>query len=189
MQRYTHHVSKVVLCGSGAKNLLVKIAYPLARFVTMIKGRNTKAGILNTLMFKPFSKSIPDRRTDYDWLSYNEENVDKYIDDPLCGFGPNNGFCVEFLKGMNRLYRRKFLEKIRKDLDIFIISGKDDPVSNYAKDVEKLEKMYKKYKLINVQTKVYEGMRHEILNEVNREEVYKDVVAFFKHELDKKNVV
>ena len=189
MQRYTHHVSKVVLCGSGAKNPLVSIAYPLARLVTWVRGRNRKAGLLNTLMFGGFKKTVPNRRTDYDWLSYDEENVDRYIADPLCGFGPNNGFCLEFLKGMNRLYKRKFLEKIRKDLDILIISGQDDVVSNNAKDVEKLEKMYHKYKLSNVQTKVYEGMRHEILNETNREIVYKDVVAFFKHELEKKNVV
>lgn len=189
MQRYTHHVSKVVLCGSGAKNPLVGIAYPLARFVTWVKGRKTKAGLLNTLMFGNLKKAVPNRTTDYDWLSYNQENVAKYIEDPLCGFGPNNGFCLEFLKGMNRLYKRKFLEKIRKDLDIFIISGKDDPVSNFAKDVDKLANMYAKYKLHNVSTKVYEGMRHEILNEDNHEIVYKDIVEFFKKDLEKKNVV
>lgn len=189
MQRYTHHVSKVVLCGSGAKNPLVKIAYPLSRCVTFFRGRNKKAGLMNKLMFGSFNKGIENPKTPFDWLSYNEENVNKYIEDPLCGFGPTNGFCLEFLKGLNRLYKKRFLQKIRKDLDVLIISGKEDPVSNFGKDVEKLETMYKGLGLTSIHTKLYEGMRHEILNETNREIVYQDVVEFFKHEIDKKNKI
>ena len=88
---------------------------------------------------------------------------------------------------MARLHKKKFLKKIRKDLDIFIISGKEDPVTNFSKDVEKLHKMYNKLGIQNVDTKVYDGMRHEILNEDDREQVYADVVAFFKKDLEKKN--
>ena len=90
---------------------------------------------------------------------------------------------------MARLHKRKFMQKIRKDLDIFIISGEEDPVSNYGKGVLKLEKEYKKLKLQNVSSKIYPHMRHEILNEDNREEVYKDIVAFFKKDIEHKNVV
>ena len=144
---------------------------------------------MNKLMFGNFNKGIINPETPFDWLSYNKENVNKYIEDPLCGFGPTNGFCLEFLKGLNRLYKKRFLQKIRKDLDVLIISGKDDPVSNFAKDVDKLENMYKDLGLTNVHSKVYEGMRHEILNEDNRAIVYQDVVDFFKHEIDKKNKI
>ena len=180
IQRYTEHVSKVVLCGSGAKNPAVPIGYQLARLIVHKKNRNKKAKLLNKLMFGNFNKKIKNPRTPYDWLSVNEENVDRYIADPLCGYGPTNGFCLEFVKGMNRLHKKKFLQKIRKDLGIFIISGSDDPVTNYSKDVKKLSDMYKKLGVKNVQSKVYEGLRHEILNEDSREEVYKDIVNFFK---------
>lgn len=180
IQRYTEHVSKVVLCGSGAKNPAVPIGYQLARLIVHNKNRNKKAKLLNTLMFGGFNKRIKNPRTPYDWLSVNTENVDKYIADPLCGYGPTNGFCLEFVKGMNRLHKKKFLQKIRKDLGIFIISGSDDPVTNYSKDVGKLEAMYKKLGVKNVQTKIYQGLRHEILNEDSKEEVYKDIVNFFK---------
>ena len=189
IQRYTEHVSKVVLCGSGAKNPAVPMGYALAKMIVTKKNREKKAGLLNKLMFGNFNKKIKNPRTPYDWLSYNEENVDKYIADPLCGFGPRNGFCFEFVKGMNRLHKKKFLMKIRKDLDIFIISGAEDPVSNYAKDVAKLEKMYKGLGVKNVQTKIYDGMRHEILNEKNNEVVYQDIVKFFKEDIEHKNVV
>ena len=189
IQRYTEHVSKVVLCGSGAKNPAVPIGYQLARLIVNKKNRNKKAGLLNKLMFGNFNKRIKNPRTPFDWLSVNQENVDKYIADPLCGFGPTNGFCYEFVKGMNRLHKKKFLRKIRKDLDIFIISGSEDPVTGYAKSVGKLQQMYLKLGVKNVQTKVYQGLRHEILNEDSREEVYKDVVRFFKENIEKKNVV
>ena len=81
---------------------------------------------------------------------------------------------------MNRLHKKKFLQKIRKDLGIFVISGSDDPVTNYSKDTYKLFDMYKKLGVKNVQMKVYDGLRHEILNEDRKEEVYKDIVKFFK---------
>ena len=88
---------------------------------------------------------------------------------------------------MNRLHKKKFLEKIRKDLDIFIISGKDDPVSNYGADVAKLQTMYNTLGINNVSTKVYENMRHEIINEVDRKVVYQDIVDFFNKDLENKN--
>ncbi len=189
IQRYTEHVSKVVLCGSGAKNPAVPMGYQLARLIVHKKNRNKKAGLLNKLMFGNFNKKIKNPRTPYDWLSVNQENVDKYIADPLCGFGPTNGFCYEFVKGMNRLHKKKFLRKIRKDLDIFIISGSDDPVTGYGASVKKLHDMYIKLGVKNVQTRIYEGLRHEILNEDRKEEVYADVVKFFKEDIEKKNVV
>ena len=189
IQRYTEHVSKVVLCGSGSKNPAVPVGYRLAKLITTKKKRNKKAKLLNSLMFGNFNKKIKNPRTDFDWLSYNTFNVDKYIADPLCGFGPNNGFCLEFLKGMNRLWKKKYLQKIRKDLDIFIISGAEDPVTNYGKSVGKLQQMYTKLGVKNVTTKIYPHMRHEILNEDNNEEVYQDILNFFKADIEHKNVV
>ena len=189
IQRYTEHVSKVVLCGSGSKNPAVPVGYRLAKIITTKRNRNKKAGLLNKLMFGNFNKKIKKPRTPFDWLSVNKENVDKYIADPLCGFGPTNGFCLEFVKGMSRLYKKKFLQKIRKDLDIFIISGSGDPVTNYGKSVKVLSKMYKDLGIKNVQSKIYAHARHEILNEDIKEDVYKDIVAFFKEDIEHKNVV
>ena len=189
IQRYTEHVSKVVLCGSGAKNPAVPVGFQLAKIIVHKSNRNKKARFLNKLMFGGFNKKIKNPKTPYDWLSYNEENVEKYIADPLCGFGPNNGFCYEFLKGMARLHKKKFLRKIRKDLDIFIISGAEDPVTGYGKSVGKLHDMYTKLGVKNVQTKIYKGMRHEILNEDKKQQVYEDIANFFLKDIEKKNIL
>ena len=189
IQRYPGHVEKVVLCGSGAKNPAVPMGYALAKMIVNKKNRDKKAGLLNKLMFGNFNKKIKNPRTPFDWLSVNTANVDKYIEDPLCGYGPTNGFCFEFVKGMNQLHTKKSLNSISKDQKIFIISGSDDPVTGYGTSVGKLQEMYTKLGVKNVQTKIYAGLRHEILNEDKKEEVYKDIVNFFKEDIEKKNVV
>ncbi len=181
IQRFPDHVSKVILCGSGSKNPAASAGFLLAKMLVKPKNREKKATLFNKLMFGNFNNKIKNPRTAYDWLSNDTAIVDKYVEDPLCGFGPNNGFCYEFLKGLRRLYKDKFLKKIKKDLDIFIISGQDDPVGNYGKAPEKLRKMYAKYDIKNVTTKVYPNCRHEILNELEpiKKEAYNDILEFF----------
>ena len=179
IQRYSGHVSKVVLCGSGSYNPAAGIGFRLAKLLVHNRNRNKDAKILKKLMFGGFNKHITNPRTEYDWLSVNEANVDNYITDPLCGGPTKNCLCYEFLKGLRRLYRPKFLKRIDPKTNIFIISGSEDPVTNYGKSVQELKNMYEKYGVNNVSTKIYEGYRHEILNEDIKETVYEDILEFF----------
>ena len=179
IQRFSGDVEKVVLCGAGSYNPAVGPGKVVAAIVTTKKNRNQKAKLLNNLMFGSFNKKIKNPRTAFDWLSYNQENVDKYINDPLCGFGPTNGFCLEFCKGMAPLFKKKNFSRVSEDQKLFIITGKEDPVSNYSKYTFDLEKRYTAIGLKDVTIKVYDGMRHEILNEDRRQEVYNDILEFF----------
>ena len=179
IQRFSGDVEKVVLCGAGSYNPAVGPGLLVAKIVNNKKNRYQKAKLLNNLMFGNFNKKIKEARTEWDWLSYNQENVDKYIADPLCGFGPTNGFCLEFCKGMAPLFKKKNFVRVSKDQKLFIITGEDDPVSNYSKYTVDLEKRYKAIGLKDVSIKIYKGMRHEILNEDNRQEVYNDILEFF----------
>ena len=179
IQRFSGNVDKVVLCGAGAKNGAVGAGLVLAKMIVKKKNRNKKAKMLSKLMFGNFNKKIKNPRTYFDWLSYNQKNVDAYIADPLCGFGPTNGFCLEFLKGMAPLFKKKNLRRVSKDQKLLIITGEEDPVSNYSKYTLALEKMYKGLGLTDVSIKIYSHMRHEILNEDNPEVVYNDILEFF----------
>ena len=179
IQRFSGDVEKVVLCGAGSKNPAVGPGLVVAKMVTTKKNKYQKAKLLNNLMFGNFNKKIKEPRTSFDWLSYNQENVDKYIADPLCGFGPTNGFCLEFIKGMAPLFKKKNFQRVSKDQKLFIITGEEDPVSNYSKFTLDLEKRYKAIGLKDVSIKIYKGMRHEILNEDGRQEVYNDILEFF----------
>lgn len=179
--KYSDHIDRVVLCGSGCKNGAVNIGYVLANIIVNSHNEDKKAKFLNNLMFGNFNKKIENPKTGYDWLSIDTENVEKYIADPLCGFGPRNKFCLEFLRGMKGLYDKKKLAQIRKDLPIFIITGEQDPVTTYSKATSTLKKMYDDLGLTKVDTKVYAPYRHEILNEKEiRDEVIKDIIAFYQ---------
>ena len=180
IQVFPGEVEKIVLCGSGSKNPVLGMGHMLAKMTTSKKNRDDKAGLMNKMMFGSFNKKIKNPRTAFDWLSVNEENVDKYIADPLCGFGPRKGFCLEFIKGMLPIHKDASLRLLNPGTKIFIISGSDDPVTNYGKSVGILEAMYHKYGVKDVSTRVYKGLRHEILNEDRKEEVAKDIVDFFK---------
>lgn len=181
VQRFTNSADKVVICGTNGPNGsgAYKAGYPLARFICKCKGENKKAKFLASLAIGAYVKSVKDRKTPVDWLSYNEENNTKYLANPYCGYGSTNGFYRELLKGNRRLYQKKFMAKIRKDLPIFVIAGEEDAVGAKGKGPAKLVRLYHKYGLTKVELKLYPHMRHEILNEVEHDKVYKDIVEFF----------
>ena len=121
---------------------------------------------------------IKDRETDYDWLSYNKENVQAYINDPWCGHENTGGFWKEFLKGLSRIWDKNEMAKISRREKIYIISGQDDPVGRMGKGPVWLWRKYRSLGLTGATLKLYPNMRHEILNETGKEIVYKDVLSF-----------
>ncbi len=179
IQYYPGVADKIVLCGAGIKSGALVAGNLIAKMVTNNKTKHKKATTLNKLMFGNFNNKIKSPRTPYDWLSYNTKNVDDYIADPLCGFGPNNQFCLEFIKGMRKLNNKKALKKLDNDLNMFIITGIEDPVTAYSKYTYQLEKFYKKCGVKDVSIKIYPHARHEILNEDIKETVYEDIYNFF----------
>lgn len=184
IQRYTEHVNKVVICGSCGKQGAAGIGYFLSRMIVHKKNRDKKSPFLAKLLLGSSNKRIKNPESSNDWLSYNRENVKKYDADPKCGGIASGGFYREFLKGLNRLYKRKFLKKIRADISILLVSGEEDPVGHYGAGVKKLFHMYKKLGVKDVRMKLYPHMRHEILNEDNNKEVYADIIAFLDEEHD-----
>ena len=182
IQRYNKRPTKAVIMGTNGPNakVLFSMGYPLARLVAKLRGENKPAKFLAGMAVGAYAKSVKNRKTDVDWLSYNEENVQKYIADPKCGHGSSNGFYRELLKGNHRLYRKKFLEKINKDLPILVIAGKDDPVGANGKGPTSLVNLYYKLGVKNAELKLYDHMRHEILNEDDKLTVYNDILAFIK---------
>ena len=184
IQRYSRRPTKAIIMGTNGKNakLAYAFGYPLARLICKIKGEYKEAKLLKGLSVGAYAKSIKNRETDCDWLTYNKENVQKYIADPKCGHPSTNGFYRELLKGNHRLYKSKFMNKIRKDLPVLIISGADDPVGACGKGPKNLARVYKKLGMTDVELKIYGNMRHEILNEDAKEVVYSDILKFIKGE-------
>ncbi|MBO6197523.1 MAG: alpha/beta hydrolase [Butyrivibrio sp.] len=159
----------------------VKSLGGLVNFLQVVMGEKYRSTMVNNMAFKGYLKKIPNPRTQQDWLSHNEASVDKYIADPACNFVFTlNGFktMAELLK---RIQDTDKMEDIPKDLPILITAGKEDPVGNYGEGPEKLYNIYKNdLHLKNVDIKLYDGMRHELQQEIGREQVFADQYEWIK---------
>lgn len=135
----------------------------------------TPSELLTWLTFGGYNKGF-EHRTKFDWLSRNQENVDRYIADPLCGHVPVNGFFREMLRGVKLINMLRGFA-VRSELPILLASGELDPVGG-AKAVERIAARYRAAGVRSVTERVYSQDRHEILNEVDREQVWADILAW-----------
>jgi alpha-beta hydrolase superfamily lysophospholipase len=154
-----------------------------AKIEDEINGRKEPGTLLFRFIFRMFARSVKGRRTRFDWLSRDEKIVDAFIADPLCGRPLPTGFMYDFLKGAGSLRKPSLLRKTPRALPLYIFSGSRDPVGNFSKSVADVYKEYQKAGISNISMKIYSGGRHEMLNETNRDEVYRDILAWIQSKL------
>ena len=180
IERYPGIVEKVVLCGTSGPSPLYVFGAGLCKFHAFITGNGMKkSNFLNKVSFASYNARVKEKRTEFDWLSANNENVDKYIADPYCGNVPSRNFFASFIGSIPNIFKKKNLNKIDIYSKVLFIVGSDDPVGGYVKSIKKLQRLYTNRK-ISSSLIVYKGMRHEILNEDDKEVVYNDVIKFIK---------
>jgi len=119
-----------------------------------------------------------EHRTGYEWLSRDETEVDRYVADPLCGFDLPDETVPALFGAAGTLADPTALAGIRSGLPLLVVSGSEDPLAGGGQLVEVLGQRYRDAGLVDVTVKLYDGARHEILNETNRDEVTSDVVAW-----------
>ena len=180
---YADDLSGLVLSGTGGDpGALGKIGLFVANMDAKLHGKKAKSEIMNKLSFGTFNSAFRPNRTDYDWLSRDNNEVDKYIKDPWCGTVFTAGFFCDLLNGIGYINKKENIAKIPKNLPIYIFSGAKDPVGANTKGVIQVYNSFKKAGIVDVEIRFYEDGRHEMLNEINRDEVFKDVVSWLnKH--------
>lgn len=179
--KYGKHIDGAVLSGTGGdQGITGKIGYLLAKIEKRRIGARTPSKLLDKLIFGNFNKSIDNPRTSFDFLTRDKIAVDNYIHDEICGFIESAGFYADLLYGINLIHENKQVERILKALPIFLISGNEDPVGDHGKGVQNVYEQYKQHQLFDVSMKLYEGSRHELLHEWNKDEVYHDVLTWIE---------
>ena len=179
---YNPNYQKAILVGTG-----IQLGLVLNILKMIVKGEVKKIGEENTskfikdLSFGTYNKQIKDTKTDCDWLTSSEEEINKYLNDPLVGKDITGSLFYELLDGMVYTSKLSNIKKM-KDLPILLLSGLDDPVGSKGNGVKKLESIYKKNN-IDVTLKLYEGKRHDLFHETNKLEVFKDIEEYIKKEL------
>ena len=172
-------ISAAVICGTG---WLPKAPLPL--LINTVEGICRKMGEENVseklqqMVFGGYNKRIEEPRTPCDWLTRDEEIVDAYVAHPLCGFTPACGLLRDMMKGIYYIQQTKNLKNMTKHLPVLFIAGGEDPVGPYGKGVQKAVAAFRRAGMINVACKIYPDCRHEILNELNKQEVYEDVAEW-----------
>lgn len=144
----------------------------------MLKGSDVPSDMLPRLTFAAWGKSVPNRRTDFDWLSRDAAEVDAYIADPLCGFDASVSLWLDVFALTFRGIEKERLESLPKDLPIHLVGGGQDPATNYGKAVLWLSKRLKSQGFSRISTEIYQDMRHETLNEIGAEAAIADFAGW-----------
>src|SRR5690554_823129 len=178
--KYSRGLNGVILSGTGTNsNLILNTAKAIAWKQCNFRSPAKPAKLLDKLSFSSFNKSYD---KPYQWLTRDQKIIDEYIDDPYCGGVFSSSFYYNFFSGLLHVNQLNKAKKIAKDLPILFVSGDKDPVGNYGKGVKQAVEFYKKARLSNIDVKLYPEARHEILNEINKDEVYNDILNWItKH--------
>lgn len=179
IEKYDKEIEKLVLCGTPTYNPLTPVAIGLAYLGKVVGLGRKRNKFLNKLTFGNYNRGYSDENS---WLSKNSNNISIYNDDELCGFiFTTNGF-INLYKMMRQAFKKKDYQVNNKDLDIFLIAGADDPVIQNEKKFRELEEFLKDVGYKNIKSKLYKDLRHEILNEEEKDEVYRDILDFITND-------
>lgn len=174
--RYPGTVSGAVIMGTGQMSpALIAGGKAVAIAEGARIGEESASPLVAKLSFDTYNKVFAPNRTGFDWLSVNEENVDRYIADPLCGGNASIGLFREMLGGMSFIAKPENVRKMNLNTPILFISGEMDPVGDCGKGVKRAYDSFCKAGVRDVSLKLYPELRHEILCEKEREIVFDDI--------------
>ncbi len=175
IEEYNEYLDGVILGGSAnMKGALPVLGGIVASIGCTFKGKNKPAGLLHNMTFETYKKQLGLDS----FISTIESEAKRYEDDDRCGFVCSYNFYRCFFKGLREIYKKKNLAKLNKNMPMLIISGANDPVGGYSKLTAKLYYLYKEQGVKDVTLKLYDGVLHEFLNDVSKDESTRDIIEF-----------
>ncbi len=175
-EKFGGDLAGAVFCGTSGTNPAAGVAIKLADVIAKIKGSRYRSEFINKLAFGAFNKKIEKPRTPFDWLSRDNAQVDKYIADKYCGFLFTAVGYRDMSTVLVSVSGKSWYANLPFVLPVLLISGEMDPVGGYGKGIRQVFRDLKSSGHKNVVMKLYKNDRHEILNELDKEDIYKDVV-------------
>lgn len=174
-----------IICGTGwMPDAVVSAGEAVGRLIAKLTDERQPSPLLQGIAFGAYNNKIQHRRTDFDWLTRDERIVDAYISDPKCGFIASCGLMRDMMAGIRMIQNRKALSGMNAALPVLFIAGQEDPVGDYGKGVRKAAEEFRKAGVQDVTLKLFPLCRHEILNEINREEIYGDILNWIRSKVE-----
>ncbi len=175
--KYGYLLDGVIYTGTSGENPALGIGIQLANTLIKQNGPYYRSELLDTIAFGTYNRKT-EKRTDCDWVSRDTKEVDKFIADELCGYKYTvSGMKTLFLT-LKAVSTRRWYNSVPLSMPILLLSGSMDPIGDYSKGVTEVYKTLKKTGHKYVTMKLYDGARHEILNEINRKEVFGDIIEW-----------
>ena len=182
--RYPGEVTGAILSGTGQEpRMLVGAGKLLAGLIGAVKGTEYQSQLVNALALGAYNKQFEPARTEVDWISRDESVVDEYVADPMSGFLPSVGLYRDMLGGLQYISDPHALCQMDPDTPVYLYSGDNDPVGSNGEGVKKVYGYFKSNGTKDLTMKLYPEGRHEMHNELNREEVFADVIAWLEKHL------
>jgi len=173
------NIDGCILSGTkGPGDIMVKAGLPFLTLVAALCGQRNGSRLARALADGQYNKPFKPNRTQFDWLSRDEAEVDKYAADPYCGKLCSSGFYRDLAKVLNNIHRDEAMAKISRQLPVYIFSGYSDPVGNMGAGPTSLTNAYRNLGINDLEFVLYPGARHEMLNETNREEVMDNLLSW-----------
>lgn len=179
-ERYASELNAAVYCGTSGPNPAAKPGVAVTKMIASSKGSHHRSKFIDNLAFGSYNKKFKPQRTSFDWLTKDNTIVDKYIADPYCGFLFTAYGYRDLLTLVAAINRPDWYTAIPSELPVYLISGEDDPVGNYGKGVRVVYDTLVNTKHTNTQMKLFANDRHEILNELDKDDVYKSILDWLE---------
>lgn len=184
LQRWGKELKGAILSGTNGTDPLVKVGVPVAWTVSMLRGKNRQAWLLDKLTLGQFNKSFEPKETGFEWLNRDKSEVQKFADDPLCGTPFPNSFFLNLAELVKHIWNPANEKHIPTDLPLYLFAGTHDPVGNRTRGIDALISRYRKRGHKDITHRYYTGGRHEMLNEINKDEVIRDLIAWIEEKTD-----
>lgn len=184
LMTYGAQLDGAILMGTGSQPAaMLKAAKAAAAGMAVVRGEKYRSKTMLNLAFGSYNKRIRPNRTEYDWLSRDNASVDAYAEDPYCGFMFTlNGYKVLF-DVLSFIQDEKNIRHLPADLPLLFVSGTEDPVGHYGEDVKAVYRDYQAAGMKHVDIRLYQGARHELLNELDYEQVQEDIFRFIENNI------
>ena len=184
LREHAEGLAGCVLSGTGVFGRgIASLGVAVSNLVCLFGGAKKPSPLIDKLGFSSSNKPFAPNRTPFDWLSRDEAVVDQFIADPDCGFPFTGSGYRDLFRGLIRLSDTSEMQGIPKELPLLLFSGDHDPVGGMGEGVKKVAEEFRQAGLRDVTLTLYEGGRHEMFNELNREEVYADLAAWLDRRL------
>jgi alpha-beta hydrolase superfamily lysophospholipase len=182
-EKYPDSLDGLVISGTGGPSGLMPVGKALSSLLSILRGPKYVSMFMVKCSMGSYCKKIENPTSGNAWLSRDPAIWDKYADDERCNFPFTVSAYRDMLTAYIHVNREAWAQGLQKDLPIYIYSGEDDPVGDYGKGVRAVYELLQQAGLFDVTLRLYPGGRHEMHNEINKEEVFSELISWLEAHL------